>query len=211
MYGLPETAEQRISDELEMALSLPITHLSTYALSIEKGTPFAKKKIVSPEDATWQEYLQIRERLAQAGFQHYEISAFAKPGHTCIHNLAYWTLSPYIGIGPSAASYWRGMSYKNVSDLARYVENPRPPIAKKTPEFSVQNMAADYMITNFRRLNVIDTTHISQDLGIDAEVVYAEVFHRLLSQGWLTKISPTHYKITDEGIRMHNYLLEVFV
>ncbi len=211
MYGLPEAAEQRISDELDMALSWPITHLSTYALSIEKGTPFAKKKVVSPEDATWQEYLQIRERLAQEGFQHYEISAFAKSGKTCAHNLAYWTLSPYIGIGPSAASYWRGMSYKNVSDLARYVDNPRPPIAKKSPEFSAQNMASDYMIANFRRLDVIDTQHISQDLGIDAPVVYAEAFQTLISRGWLTQLTPNKYKITDEGIRMHNYLLEVFV
>jgi len=211
MYGLPEKAEQHISDELDMALALPITHLSTYALSIEPGTPFAKKKVVSPEDRTWQEYLTIRERLATQGFQHYEISAFAKPGHTCEHNLAYWRLSPYIGIGPSAASYWRGMSYKNVSDLARYVENPRPPIAKKAPEFSAQNMASDYMIANFRRLDVIDTQHISQDLGIDAPVVYAEAFQTLISRGWLTQLTPNEYKITDEGIRMHNYLLEVFV
>ena len=211
MYGLPKMAEQDISAELDKALSLPITHLSTYALTIEPGTPFAKKKVVSPEDQTWHEYLTIRERLAARGFQHYEISAFAKPGHTCTHNLAYWRLSPYIGIGPSAASYWRGMSYKNVSDLARYVENPRPPIAKKTPEFSAQNMAADYMIANFRRLDAIDANQISQDLGIDAPLVYAEAFQTLLSRGWLTQLSDAQYQITDEGIRMHNHLLEVFV
>lgn len=211
MYGLPEKAGQQISAELDMALALPITHLSTYALSIEPGTPFAKKKVVSPEDRTWQEYLTIRERLASHGFQHYEISAFAKPGHTCEHNLAYWRLSPYVGIGPSAASYWRGMSYKNVSDLARYVENPKPPIAKKAPEFSAQNMASDYMIANFRRLDIIDTDQISQELGIDALVVYAEAFQSLLSQGWIATISPSQYQITDEGIRMHNYLLETFV
>ena len=211
MYGLPEMAKQDISAELDRALALPITHLSTYALTIEPGTPFAKKKVISPEDQTWHEYLTIRKRLAAHGFQHYEISAFAKPGHTCTHNLAYWKLSPYIGIGPSAASYWHGMSYKNVSDLARYVQNPRPPIATKRPDFSAQNMASDYMIANFRRLDAIDTNQISQDLGLDAPLVYAEAFASLLSQGWISMVSPSQYQITDEGIRMHNELLEVFV
>lgn len=211
MYGLPDHVGQDIQAELDAALDWPITHLSTYALTIEPGTPFAKQRVVSPEDPTWQAYLQIRQRLAVEGFSHYEISAFTREGAECQHNLAYWQLQPYIGIGPSAASYWRGMSYKNPSDLARYVAMPRPLIATKVPPFKGSDMAADYMIANFRRLNVIDTKRISEDLGLDAEDVYAEAFQTLLSRGWLARSAPSHYRITDEGIRMHNDLLEVLL
>lgn len=204
IYGLPTAVGQDIMEELAVALTYPITHISPYALTIEKGTVFAKQGIVSPDDS-WEDYTRIKKMLIGAGFLHYEISAFARPGYACRHNMAYWQLQPYIGIGPSAASYWRGRSYKQVSDLAAYVQNPSPRIAKN---FTMTTFETDYMLANFRRLDGISAQCITRDLG--RENPYAKSLDELVAKGFLTHQGDC-YILTLEGIRMHNMVLEAFV
>ena len=103
MYGLPgQTIEQALAD-IEQALIFAPTHLSCYQLTIEPNTAFAAAPPMLPEPdrcADMQE--AIEARLAEAGFTHYETSAFARPGRQCRHNLNYWTFGDYLGIGAGA-------------------------------------------------------------------------------------------------------------
>lgn len=110
IYGLPTQQLQDFSSDLQKAFSLPIKHLSTYALSIEQGT-LLQRKIQSnelaetDEDTFIAEYEIMMQQAHAHGFEHYEISNFALPGFESRHNSGYWNNTPYLGIGPGAHSF----------------------------------------------------------------------------------------------------------
>ncbi len=103
MVGLPgQSVEEALSD-VEAALELAPTHLSHYQLTLEPGTAFARRPPVLPDDeAVLAQQAACRARLADAGFEHYEVSALARPGHRSRHNVHYWEFGDYLGIGAGA-------------------------------------------------------------------------------------------------------------
>lgn len=110
IFALPAHLERDWSADLDRALSLAPTHISLYGLTVETGTPLerwrARGQVVEgPEEQYEHEYLLAHERLARAGFEHYEVSNFALPGSRARHNAAYWRRVPYLGLGPSAHSF----------------------------------------------------------------------------------------------------------
>jgi putative oxygen-independent coproporphyrinogen III oxidase len=105
MYGLPGQTLQMASDDLAIGLSLGVGHLSLYQLNIEPNTIFANKPPVLPdEDLIHDMQMALVDQLAQAGLERYEVSAYAKPGQRCAHNLNYWQFGDYLGIGAGAHS-----------------------------------------------------------------------------------------------------------
>ncbi len=103
MYALPlQTPAESLAD-LERAIALGPTHLSHYQLTLEPGTGFARNPPPLPdEDAAWHMQLEGQERLAAAGYVQYEVSAYARAGRQCRHNLNYWRYGDYVGIGAGA-------------------------------------------------------------------------------------------------------------
>ena len=125
MYGLPGQSLQSYSETLQQILDLEPFHISCYALTVEPGTKLAhdiEHCRRDPPDDTIQIFMDRRARmmLAQAGYQQYEISNYARPGYACRHNLLYWTDGDYLGLGPSAQSYVRGVRFGNVANLTAY-------------------------------------------------------------------------------------------
>jgi len=115
-----------LSQTLETAVSLPVKHISAYMLKIEEGTPFDCDEIIQklPDDDTFADmYLKTVETFEKHGFMQYEISNFAKLGFESLHNLKYWHCEEYIGIAPSAHSYFNGKRYKVPSDLGNFLNN----------------------------------------------------------------------------------------
>ena len=103
MYGLPGQDAAGAARDIEAALALAPAHLSHYQLTLEPGTPFAGRPPVLPEEEEIERMLAVcRERLAEAGFEQYEVSAYARPGRRCRHNLNYWRFGDYLGIGAGA-------------------------------------------------------------------------------------------------------------
>ncbi|MBK6471755.1 MAG: oxygen-independent coproporphyrinogen III oxidase-like protein [Betaproteobacteria bacterium] len=103
MYALPGQTAEHLSRELDNALAFVPPHLSIYHLTVEPNTVFALRPPVLPDDDAASEMLDlITERTAAAGLQRYEVSAFARPGHRCAHNLNYWEFGDYLGIGAGA-------------------------------------------------------------------------------------------------------------
>ena len=127
IYGLPTQLLQDFSLDLQKAFSLPIKHLSTYALSIEQGT-LLQRKIQSnelaetDEDTFIAEYEIMMQQAHAHGFEHYEISNFALPGFESRHNSGYWNNTPYLGIGPGAHSF-NGTDERqyNEPNLGKYI------------------------------------------------------------------------------------------
>lgn len=127
MFGIPGQTIQMLEDDLDRALVLEPDHISIYNLMYEEGTPLAARNPEKLDEGLEREmYDLIRRKLAGAGFVHYEISNFAKPGFECRHNLLYWSGREYIGLGPAAHSHWKGTRWANISDLEDYcVNGPR--------------------------------------------------------------------------------------
>lgn len=125
MYDLPKQTLHHWASTLEQVRHLPISHLSLYNLTIEPHTLFFKNQTqlrpwLPDEEASLAMYEMAIEQLEAIGLQQYEISAFAKPHYESQHNTGYWTGRSFLGLGPSAFSYWEGKRFRNVAHLGRY-------------------------------------------------------------------------------------------
>ncbi|MCZ6918285.1 MAG: radical SAM family heme chaperone HemW [Gemmatimonadetes bacterium] len=125
IFGLPEGLGADPADDLRRLLEVGPDHVSAYGLTVEAGTPLARWSArgtvaVPPDDAYAGEFLRVHETLAEAGFEHYEVSNFARPGRRSRHNQAYWRGRPYVGLGPSAHSFDGAVRRWNLREWARY-------------------------------------------------------------------------------------------
>lgn len=126
MYALPGQSLATWSATLERALALAPEHLSLYALIVEAGTPlhgWVRQGRVRPvdDDLAADMYELAEDRLATAGYTHYEISNWARPGYECQHNLTYWQNLPYIGLGAGAHSWYAGHRFAQVRPVREYI------------------------------------------------------------------------------------------
>lgn len=127
IYGLPGQSIEDWEKQLDKGLSLQPEHISVYGLTYEKGTKLWKQREkglieVVDEDRMIEMYEMLIDKTAQAGFEAYEISNFAKPGHRSRHNSAYWKLTPYTGLGPSAHSFDGILRQWNISSTRKYID-----------------------------------------------------------------------------------------
>ena len=123
MYGFPSESLDDWERDIRAALALGVEHLSAYCLSIEEGTPLHRMGIEAADEETERQmYYTLIDRLETAGFEHYEISNFARPGFRSQHNSAYWTGVPYIGLGTAAHSFDGHIRSWNVADIRQYIE-----------------------------------------------------------------------------------------
>jgi len=127
IYGIPGQKLAAWEKSLREIADLPMQHLSLYALSYEKGTALERqlreRQIAAmQEDREWEFYARAHAVLNELGFEHYEISNWARPGFRSRHNSAYWEGRDYLGLGPSAHSHIRGERWWNVSEVDRYLQ-----------------------------------------------------------------------------------------
>ncbi|NNF37500.1 MAG: radical SAM family heme chaperone HemW [Gemmatimonadetes bacterium] len=125
IFGLPAAVERDWSADLDAALALEPPHVSLYGLTADTGTPLGRAvgegRIRMVEEARYdEEYLEAAERLAAEGYEHYEVSNFARPGHRSRHNQAYWSGVPYLGLGNGAHSFVPPTRRWNVREWADY-------------------------------------------------------------------------------------------
>ena len=123
MYGFPGESLTDWERDISAALALGVEHLSAYCLSIEEDTPLHRMGMKGADEETERAmYYRLKDRLEAAGFEHYEISNFARPGFRSRHNSAYWTGVPYLGLGAAAHSFDGRTRSWNVSDIRQYIE-----------------------------------------------------------------------------------------
>ena len=124
MYGFPDETLSDWAHDIDAALALNVEHLSAYCLSIEEGTPLHRMMKGQPIDEETERamYYLLKDRLEAAGYEHYEISNFARPGFRSRHNSSYWTGIPYLGLGAAAHSFDGHTRSWNVADIRQYIE-----------------------------------------------------------------------------------------
>ncbi|HEY4832293.1 MAG TPA: radical SAM family heme chaperone HemW, partial [Waddliaceae bacterium] len=125
MYDLPQQTIESWETTLKRVRDLPLSHLSLYNLTIEPHTVFFKrqesiKKHLPDEDTSLKMYEMAIQEFEENGLQQYEISAFHREGFYSKHNVGYWIGRPFLGLGPSAFSYWQGKRFRNVANLHKY-------------------------------------------------------------------------------------------
>jgi oxygen-independent coproporphyrinogen-3 oxidase len=145
IFAVPGQSQAEWEADLERALRLEPAHLSTYGLTFEKGTRLWKQLRQGgvqplPEEAELAMYVLAMDRLEAAGFEHYEISSFARPGSRCRHNQVYWANWAYFGFGVGAASYRLGRRDLNTRDLDLYL---RKALAGESAVFQSETLAAE--------------------------------------------------------------------
>jgi len=122
MYGFPEETLADWEHDIDEALQLQVEHLSAYCLMVEEGTPLHRMGIAPTDEETERQmYDLLIEKLTQAGYEHYEISNFARPGYRSRHNSSYWHDVPYIGLGAAAHSYDGQCRKWNIDDIRPYI------------------------------------------------------------------------------------------
>ena len=209
IYGLPNQTKKMFLESLDKAFSLDIQHISFYGLKIEKGCEFYKNKPSNLPDDDMQAdyYLSAIKNCKKAGFEHYEISNFAKPNFHSRHNLNYWNNENYYGFGVGASGYQGNVRYYNKNNLEKYIENP----LKKLREdilTSAQQLEEEIFL-GFRKCEGIDVEKINKKFQINFEKNYKEPLKKYLG----THILKTDkgYKLSDEGILVSNIILSEFL
>jgi len=122
MFGIPGQAVTDVIYDIKAAVKLNPSHISFYMLTLYENTPYAESAKPPQDSILAQMYEKGVEALEAEGYRQYEISNFAKPGKKCLHNLNYWGMGHYIGIGTSASSYFDGKRYTNIKDVAEYIK-----------------------------------------------------------------------------------------
>ena len=126
IFSLPNSNKEQALTDLNRLIELGPEHISCYSLQIEEGTPFGKlydegklNEISDEEDR--ETYHEVCRMLTEAGYEHYEISNFGRPGKHSRHNSSYWNMSDYVGLGLGASGFENGVRYRNISDLNEYI------------------------------------------------------------------------------------------
>jgi oxygen-independent coproporphyrinogen-3 oxidase len=173
------------------------------------GKQHAKGLLPLPDEETSvQQFLYLHHTLEQAGYEHYEVSNFARKGFRAVHNSGYWQGVPYTGIGPSAHSYDGKSRQWNVANNIRYIEaieNGQPPFEREelTPEMRFN----EYLLTSLRTADGADLQHIARTFGDDFLCHCLQQAPRYIAAGTLRRngdtlqIPPQHFLVSDNIIR----------
>jgi oxygen-independent coproporphyrinogen-3 oxidase len=213
IYGIPGQSLSEWDENIDLALSLPVSHLSAYHLTFEPGTVFDHwrkqgRLAPPPEEESLEQYRILRDKMRVAGFDHYELSNFGREGEVSKHNMLYWSGKPYLGLGPSAHSFDGDRRSWNVSSLKTYMEL----LASgkeicQTEELTVHERYHDYLITSLRTRWGVDPDHIEHSFGAQYRSHFekqAQVFIEsgsMLNASGSLIIEPGQWMITDHILR----------
>jgi len=213
MYGLPDDSPEHALADLEQALELEPSHLSWYQLTLEPGTQFERFPPQLPDDDVVDRIeTRGRELLAARGFRRYEISAYARPGHRCRHNLNYWRFGDYIGIGAGAHGKLSLPGRPGIERRAR-TRNPRtwaalagtPGAASSTTIESPEALLTEFCMNALRLVGGVPAALLAGRTGVPLESI-AGFLEEARGRGWL---SPDARRIaaTPAGLQSLNRLL----
>lgn len=203
MYALPGQDEPRLLESVQALLALAPAHLSCYALKVEPGTPFVRERIVQPdEDAQADMYLALCETLRAAGYEHYEISNWAKPGFRARHNAKYWDLSSYLGIGPSAHSLLGGRRFAYDRSLDAFLAGQPPVQEDEVDGFSP---ALEFLMLALRTADGVVPEAFEARFGVPF-APYARRL-RFFEPHGLTRFESDRWRLTEQGFLLSNSIL----
>ncbi len=216
MYGLPCQTLEQLKDDVSVALSYEPAHLSFYQLTIEPNTYYFKHPPVLPDEDTLDQMQEwIESSTSAAGFEHYEVSAYARTGRQCFHNKNYWLFGDYLGIGAAAhskitlpdQSVIRQMRLRNPLLYMGGIEQGIP--LEEQFEVPVSDLGFEFMMNALRLMDGFPPALFANRTGLNFSVIN-EAVTEAVKRG-LLMVSPAHVQPTELGKRFLNDLQQIFL
>ena len=217
IYGLPKQTIEEIKENITLVSQLPINHISTYGLQVERGTRLyhlVEKELISLPDESLEDrmYETMMQGIQELGFERYEISNFAKNGAYSTHNLKYWQYSDYLGFGAGAHSFFEGIrraNNRNVMPYARKIDCFEFPIVDEEI-IDQQRAIEDYCFLALRTKWGINTTVFFEKFNVTLDSIYGSILQELIEKDLIVKDGKS-YHLTSEGTKHGNYVFSQFI
>lgn len=214
MYGLPAQTLESWRETLEIALGLDLSHVSAYSLIVEPHTPFEtaarQGRLALPAEAVERDMAELAEmRLVAAGYRHYEVSNWSRPGFESQHNQIYWRNEPWLGFGSGAHSYWQRRRWANPASIHKYLQTG-PALAPSVPQ-TLQEEQEETMFMGLRLLQH-GVTHERFEARFGCRLVdrYAAVIPNLVQRG-LLECDAVGVRLTAAGLPLANEVFAAFL
>ncbi|MCK6455108.1 MAG: radical SAM family heme chaperone HemW [Phycisphaerae bacterium] len=221
IFAVPGQTRRSWLDSLNRAMDLAPEHIACYALTFEEGTALTKQKrmnLVRPCDEELEAELfeSTIDHLTAAGYEHYEISNFARPGRRCRHNLIYWNNEEYLGLGPSAVSYLDGVRTKNIADVFRFTaawlngDDPGDRVVVEREFLDPPHRARETAFQMLRLIEGIRFDDFRRATGYDAPALFSEPIERNVRTGLLERRDGS-VRLTRSGLLLANRVMQDFL
>ncbi len=190
IFGVPGETSSVWQNDLAQALQLGVGHVSTYGLTFERGTSFWKRLLEGElgrldEELERSMYATAIDTLAAAGFEHYEVSNFARAGHRCRHNETYWSGEGYFAVGPGAARYVDGrreMNHRSTTTWLKRVLSGEMPIAE-SETLEPEDRAREHLVFALRRIEGIERRVFAERTGFEIDALVGEPLNCFVDLG----------------------------
>lgn len=211
IYGYPLLTNSKWKSNMQSLIELEIPHISSYSMTVEKRTTLAHlinkgKTPALNEEQSAEQMLMLIDTLTSLGYEHYEISNFAKPDRYARHNSNYWKGKPYLGIGPSAHSFNGTSRSWNIANNALYIKGIlTKELPFETEQLSKKDRFNEYVMTSLRTKWGIDKNYVEKEFGNDylSSILknIEEYFHKelvLISEEGIISLSPSGKLLADQ-------------
>ena len=216
IYALPGQTMDQVKENVAKAIDLDISHMSLYSLILENHTVFMNRmrrgKLPLPKEELEAEMFEyIIEELEKAGFEHYEISNFSKPGFESRHNLVYWDNAEYYGLGAGASGYVDGIRYKNHGPIRHYLEAVEAGKARITEEhLTLEEKMEEELFLGLRKKTGVSKARFEEKFGVSFDQRYGQVVASLTEQGLLVP-DDKQVRMTKRGLFLGDTVAEKFI
>lgn len=219
MIGLPNQTIEDIKESLQKIKKLNPEHVSVYSLIVEENTILSKQieegTLELPEENKEREmYWTVKNFLEENGYNHYEISNFAKPNRESRHNMDCWNQKEYFGFGVAAHSYVDNVRFSNITDLNSYIENYKHNEPEKNFVFHEKENYLDtmkeYLLLGFRKIKGVSKKDFENKFQLPIESIFKLELEELKEKGLILENEDTYY-LSDKGIDFANLVFEKFV
>ena len=216
IYALPGQTMEQVKENVAKAIDLDIPHMSLYSLILENHTVFMNRmrrgKLPLPKEELEAEMFEyIIEELEKAGFEHYEISNFSKPGFESRHNLMYWDNAEYYGLGAGASGYVNGVRYKNHGPIRHYMQAVEEGNARVQEEHLTQTeMMEEEMFLGLRKKTGVSKKRFEEKFSVNFDQQYGPVVEELTQQGLLVP-DDKQVRMTKRGLFLGDTVAEKFI
>ena len=216
IYALPGQTMDQVKENVAKAIGLDIPHMCLYSLILENHTVFMNRmrrgKLPLPKEELEAEMFEyIIEELEKAGFEHYEISNFSKPGFESRHNLVYWDNAEYYGLGAGASGYVDGIRYKNHGPIRHYLEAVEAGKARITEEhLTLEEKMEEELFLGLRKKTGVSKARFEEKFGISFDQRYGQVVASLTEQGLLVP-DDKQVRMTKRGLFLGDTVAEKFI
>lgn len=216
IYALPGQTMDQVKENVAKAIDLDIPHMSLYSLILENHTVFMNrmrrgKLPLLKEELEAEMFEYIIEELEKAGFEHYEISNFSKPGFESRHNLVYWDNAEYYGLGAGASGYVDGIRYKNHGPIRHYLEAVEAGKARIIEEhLTLEEKMEEELFLGLRKKTGVSKARFEEKFGISFDQRYGQVVASLTEQGLLVP-DDKQVRMTKRGLFLGDTVAEKFI